>query len=120
MWNIIPCIILLAAYTTYMFAKGKTAKDFIFAIISLIMVCLLTVGVFTTSSKLDKDKADIAQLHYNYREEIQNTKYTTIQETMQAYYDQRISETCTVVDGVTVDVQYSIKPSHTELELNKQ
>lgn len=119
MWYIVPCIIALAAYTTYQFATGKTAKDIIFAFLSLILVCLLTIGVFTTSSQLDKDKSDIAQLHYNYREEIQTTKYNTIQETMNAYYDQRISETCTVVDGVTVDVQYSIKPTQIETELNK-
>lgn len=120
MWYIIPCIIALAAYTIYQFATGKTAKDFIFAMVSLIIICFLTVGVYTTSSQLNKDKRDIAQLHINYRQEIANTKYNTIQETMNAYYDQRISETCTVVDGVTVDVEYSIKPSHTEMELNKQ
>lgn len=120
MWCLIPSIIALLAYTIYRFAKAKTAQDFLVSSFLLILVALSTTGTIYTSIQIDKAKDDITQCHLNYRQEIQNTKYNTIQETMNAYYDQRISETCTVVDGVTTDVQYSIKPKLTEFVTNKE
>lgn len=111
MWSLITAVILLCALTLFILLTWNkySVRDIISLVLVVFSLIFVVTGLGLYKSQQVKYEERTTKLYDFYKNEIQINRQEVIQETMEAYYENRIQETATVVDGVTRRVEYAIK-----------
>ena len=89
-------------------------RDIIVLVLTVLSLIFVVIGLCLYKSQSTKYEERTTSLFNFYKNEIEINRQEVVQETMEAYYENRIQETATVVDGVTRHVEYAIKPIFTQ------
>ena len=112
MWSLITAVILLCALTLFIiFTWNKySVRDIIALVLSIFSLIFVVTGLGLYKSNQVRNEQEKTKLYNFYINELKIQREEVVQETMEAYYENRIQETATVVDGITKHVEYAIRP----------
>lgn len=112
MWSLLIAVILLCALTLFILLTWNkySIRDIITLVLTVFSLIFVVTGLGLYKSQQVKYEERTTKLYDFYKNEIEINRQEVVQETMEAYYENRIQETATVVDGVTRQVKYAIKP----------
>ena len=112
MWSLIIAVILLCALTLFILLTWNkySVRDIVTLVLTIFSLIFVVTGLGLYKSQQVKYEEHTTKLYDFYKNEIEINRQEVVQETMEAYYENRIQETATVVDGVTRQVKYAIKP----------
>mgnify|MGYP001026736117 CR=1 FL=1 len=112
MWSLIIAVILLCALTLFILLTWNkySVRDIVTLVLTVFSLIFVVTGLGLYKSQQVKYEERTTKLYDFYKNEIEINRQEVVQETMEAYYENRIQETATVVDGVTRQVKYAIKP----------
>lgn len=112
MWSLIIAVILLCALTLFILLTWNkySIRDIVVLVLTVFSLIFVVTGLGLYKSQQVKYEERTTKLYDFYKNEIEINRQEVVQETMEAYYENRIQETATVVDGITRQVKYAIKP----------
>ena len=112
MWSLIIAVILLCALTLFILLTWNkySVRDIVTLVLTVFSLIFVVTGLCLYKSQQVKYEERTTKLYDFYKNEIEINRQEVVQETMEAYYENRIQETATVVDGITRQVKYAIKP----------
>lgn len=112
MWSLITAVILLCALTLFILLTWNkySVRDIVALVLTIFSLILTITGLGLYKSNQVKSEQEKQKIHNFYQRELKIQREEVVQETMEAYYENRIQETATVVDGITKHVEYAIRP----------
>lgn len=121
MWSLIIAVILLCALTLFILLTWNkySVRDIVTLVLTVFSLIFVVTGLGLYKSQQVKYEERTTKLYNFYKNEIEINRQEVVQETMEAYYENRIQETATVVDGITRQVKYAIKPVLDKYPLQK-
>ena len=112
MWSLITAVILLCALTLFILLTWNkySVRDIVALVLTIFSLILTITGLGLYKSNQVKNEQEKQKIYNFYQRELKIQREEVVQETMEAYYENRIQETATVVDGITKHVEYAIRP----------